>query len=148
MSLAKQSMPFYQTMILAALLVAMIAALALEEKLHAKKSVIVGVFAILTLFIADAWSLLPVGHVINVFGEKMKLPVYIPAIDWGVMGMELFGGLDFENPAFRRFAITGRADARSVRASRHEARSGPHAGGGRRARSCSPRRCCSAPAPR
>lgn len=73
----------------AGLLVAMIFALALEEKIHAKKSVIVGVFAVLTLFIAEVLHLLPMGPVVNIFGEKLSLPIYITAVDWGVIAIIL-----------------------------------------------------------
>jgi len=73
--------------VLGALLVAMILALALEEKIHARKSVIVAVFAVVALFLADAWHLLPIGPVINAFGERIALPVYIPAVDWGVIAI-------------------------------------------------------------
>ena len=72
-----------------ALLVAMILALALEEKLHAKKSVIVAVFAIVSLFSGHVAGLLPIGLLENVFHEKVDLPVYIPAIDWGVIAIIL-----------------------------------------------------------
>ena len=47
----------------ALLLVAMILCLALEEKLHAKKSVIAGLFAVVTLFLGAAFDLLPFGSV-------------------------------------------------------------------------------------
>ena len=45
------------TAIFAVLLVAMILSLALEEKIHAKKSVIVGLFAAAALFLAAAFGL-------------------------------------------------------------------------------------------
>lgn len=72
-----------------ALLVAMILCLALEEKLHAKKSLIVGLFAVVALLAASLLHLLPVGAVVNVFGESIAMPVYIPAIDWGVIAIIL-----------------------------------------------------------
>lgn len=78
------------TLLFAALLAVMILALALEEKIHAKKSVITSVTALLALFLGDAFHLLPVGPVINAFGEKIALPVYVPAIDWGVIAI-IFG---------------------------------------------------------
>ena len=74
------------------LLVAMIVCLALEEKLHAKKSVIVGVFALISLFLGGAFGLLPFGP-INVGGHEVNLPVYIPAIDWGVIAIILGSSL-------------------------------------------------------
>ncbi len=81
------------TLFFAGLLVAMIACLALEEKLHAKKSVIVAVFALLTLILGAAFGLLPFGTLTNVFGEDIRLPVYIPAIDWGVIAIILGSSL-------------------------------------------------------
>ncbi|MCA9174287.1 MAG: hypothetical protein KDB14_07345 [Planctomycetales bacterium] len=48
----------------AALLVALILCLALEEKLHAKKSVIAGLFAIICLFLGAATHVLPFGKVV------------------------------------------------------------------------------------
>ena len=87
---------FTITMCFAAILVAMIVTLALEEKIHAKKSVIVGVYAIISLFAGAFFDLLPFGPVVNVFNEKLSLPVYIPAVDWSViaiiMGSALFPG--------------------------------------------------------
>ena len=75
------------------LLVALIATLALEETIHAKKSVIAGCFALVSLLAADAFGLLPVGHVTNVFGQEIELPVYIPAIDWNVIAIILGASL-------------------------------------------------------
>lgn len=66
------------TLLFLALLVAMIAALAFEEKLHAKKSVITGVFAVIALLAGDAL------HLIHV-PEGNHLPIYIPMIDWSVI---------------------------------------------------------------
>ena len=51
------------TLFFAAILLAMIASLALEEKLHAKKSVIVGLFAVLCLILGAFMGLLPFGEV-------------------------------------------------------------------------------------
>jgi Na+/H+ antiporter NhaD/arsenite permease-like protein len=78
------------TLLFAALLAAMILALAMEEKLHARKSVITGAGALVALFLGDLFHLLPLGPVINVAGERIALPVYIPAIDWGVIAI-IFG---------------------------------------------------------
>lgn len=68
------------TILFLAILVAMILSLALEEKLHAKKSVITGVFAVLSLILATP----------TFFGllhgkGSAHLPIYIPMIDWGVI---------------------------------------------------------------
>ena len=85
--------PLSLTLGFAMLLVAMILCLALEEKLHAKKSVIVGVFAMGSLLAADAFHLLPIGPLTNVFGEEIRLPVFIPAVDWGVITIILGSSL-------------------------------------------------------
>jgi Na+/H+ antiporter NhaD/arsenite permease-like protein len=93
----------------AALLVALIVSLALEEKLHAKKSVIVGLFAMVALFAGAALQLLPVGALVNVFGEELAIPVYIPAIDWGViaiiLGSSLFVDVTSRSGLFTWIAI-------------------------------------------
>ncbi len=76
------------------LLTSMIVCLALEEKLHAKKSVIVGGFAVVCLLIGGALDLLPFHEmVIHVGEESILLPVYIPAIDWGVVAIILGSSL-------------------------------------------------------
>jgi Na+/H+ antiporter NhaD/arsenite permease-like protein len=86
------------TYLFALILALMILALALEEKIHAKKSLITGVFAVLCLFLGTALDLLPFAEhgahagdamITNVFGEQLELPVYIPAIDWGVIAIIL-----------------------------------------------------------
>jgi Na+/H+ antiporter NhaD/arsenite permease-like protein len=69
------------------LLVLMILCLAFEEKIHAKKSIITGAFAVVTLLCATGFGLLPFGPVVNVFHESIRLPVYIPAVDWGVIAI-------------------------------------------------------------
>ncbi|MAF11332.1 hypothetical protein CMK11_12850, partial [Candidatus Poribacteria bacterium] len=69
------------------LLVLMILCLAFEEKIHAKKSIITGVFAAISLLCATAAGLLPFGPVVNVFHESIRLPIYIPAVDWGVIAI-------------------------------------------------------------
>ncbi len=93
------------------ILVGMIACLALEEKLHAKKSVIVGVFAVLCLILGGALDLLPfydVSH-INIRGHEVALPVYIPSIDWGViaiiLGSSLFVDVTSKSGLFTWVAI-------------------------------------------
>ena len=70
------------TAVFAVLLVAMITALALEEKIHAKKSVIVGVFAGACLVLATALNLLQFGDVTLPDGHKFPMPIYITAIEW------------------------------------------------------------------
>ncbi len=84
--------PLATTLFFTAILVALITCLALEEKLHAKKSVIVGVFAILSLVLGAAFDLLPFGNVL-VGGHEIALPVYIPGIDWNVIAIILGSSL-------------------------------------------------------
>ena len=97
------------TLVFAGLLVAMVLCLALEEKLHAKKSVITGAFAALCLFVGDAYGLLPIGALVNVFGEELAVPVYIPAVDWGViaiiLGSSLFVDVTSKSGLFTWIAI-------------------------------------------
>lgn len=97
------------TIFFAVLLAALVACLALEEKIHAKKSVIAGFFAVLTLILADAFGLLPVGAVTNIFGESLEIPVYIPAIDWNViaiiLGSSLFVDVTSKSGLFTWIAI-------------------------------------------
>ena len=97
------------TLVFAALLVGMVATLAFEEKLHAKKSLITGVFAVVSLFAAAAFHLLPLGPAFNLFGEKLSLPVYIPAVDWGVIaiifGSSLFVDVTAKSGLFTFIAI-------------------------------------------
>ena len=73
-------------------LVAMILCLALEEKIHAKKSVIVGVFAVISLLLGEAFHLLPAGEAV-IGGQKINLPVFIPGIDWNVIAIILGSSL-------------------------------------------------------
>lgn len=88
------------TVLFAVILAAMIVALALEEKLHTRKSIITGSFAILSLLLASIFheqlapeGLLPFGPLTNVFHEPIDMPVYIPAIDWSVVVIILGSGL-------------------------------------------------------
>ncbi len=101
--------PLSVTVMFALLLVGLIVALALEEKLHAKKSVIAGCFAFVSLFAADALDLLPIGSVTNVFGEEVELPVYVPGIDWNVvaiiLGASLFVDVTSRSGLFTWIAI-------------------------------------------
>jgi Na+/H+ antiporter NhaD/arsenite permease-like protein len=98
------------TGLFAALLTAMIACLALEEKLRAKKSVIVGVFAVGTLLLGGLLGLLPFGAMdLRVGDTDIHLPVYIPAIDWGVvaiiLGSSLFVDITAKSGLFTWIAI-------------------------------------------
>ncbi|MBW2278984.1 MAG: hypothetical protein JRF63_15940 [Deltaproteobacteria bacterium] len=73
--------------------------MALEEKIHAKKSIIAVVFALICLFLANVFRLYEyVDHKFLIRlppfdsapGHMAELPVYIPAIDWGVIAL-IFG---------------------------------------------------------
>ncbi|MDC0158020.1 SLC13 family permease [Verrucomicrobia bacterium] len=77
------------------LLACMIICLALEEKIHAKKSVIVGVFSILALFLGTWFHLLPFEDVgsLLIGGHKISMPVYIPGVDWEVIAIILGSSL-------------------------------------------------------
>ncbi len=101
--------PASVTYLFAALLVCMVLALAFEEKIHAKKSVITGIAAIVTLVVGTACGIMPFGPVVNVFGEKLALPVYIPAVDWGVIaiifGASLFVDVTSKSGLFSWIAI-------------------------------------------
>lgn len=97
------------TLVFAVVLVLMVAALALEEKIHAKKSVITATAAIISLILGAVFHILPFGDVVNPFGEKVHLPVYIPAIDWGVIaiifGASLFVDITSKSGLFTWIAI-------------------------------------------
>lgn len=77
------------TVFFSAILFLMVLSLALEEKIHAQKSVIVSFFAILSLIFATALGLLPFGDVTLPNGHLVPIPVYIPAVDWGVIAIIL-----------------------------------------------------------
>ncbi len=107
---AGAGVPFGVTALFAALLVAMITCLALEEKLHAKKSVIVGSFAVVCLLLGGWLELLPFRDMVLHAGEfDIELPIYIPAIDWGVMaiilGSSLFVDITSKSGLFTWIAI-------------------------------------------
>ncbi len=97
------------SLLFAAILAAMILALALEEKLHAKKSVIVGLFAVLCLVLAAFMDLLPFGAVTLADGHQVKLPEFIPSIDWGVitiiLGSSIFVDVTSKSGLFTWIAI-------------------------------------------
>ncbi|RMH38160.1 MAG: hypothetical protein D6689_19925 [Deltaproteobacteria bacterium] len=82
------------TYLFAGLLVAMIAALAFEEKLHAKKSMITGLFATACLLIGAVAEVLPFDAAIALpGGHEVRLPVYVPAVDWEVIAIIFGAGL-------------------------------------------------------
>lgn len=80
------------TLLFSGILLAMIVCLALEEKIHAKKSIIVGVFATISLLLGAALQILPYGPY-TIGGHEIDMPVYIPAIDWGVIAIILGSSL-------------------------------------------------------
>ncbi len=106
--LATTDVPLGVTLLFTGLLVLMIVCLALEEKLHAKKSVIVGVFAAVALFLADALHHLPKADVV-IGGHPVHLPIYIPGIDWNViaiiLGASLFVDVTSRSGLFTWIAI-------------------------------------------
>ncbi|WP_163832908.1 ArsB/NhaD family transporter [Spartinivicinus ruber] len=71
------------------ILVLMIVSLALEEKIHAKKSLIVAVFAAISLLLGAFFELLPFGSIALPNGHEINMPVFIPAVDWGVIAIIL-----------------------------------------------------------
>ena len=96
------------TLFFATLLVGMILCLAFEERLHAQKSLIVGLCAVITLLAGAVLLPLPYGPYL--IGEhEVALPVYIPAIDWGVitiiLGASLFVDVTSRSGLFTWIAI-------------------------------------------
>ncbi len=96
------------TLLFSGLLVGLIGCLALEEKIHAKKSVIVAAFAILCLFLALALDVIP--EQLKTEIEGFHLPLYIPGIDWNViaiiLGASLFVDVTSKSGLFTWIAIT------------------------------------------
>ena len=74
---AVHAVPGWITAIFGLILAGMIAALALEEKIHAKKSIIVGSFAGLCLILATVLKLLTFGEVELPDHHMVSLPIYI-----------------------------------------------------------------------
>lgn len=97
------------TFLFTAILAAMIAALAFEEKIHAKKSIIVGSFAGLCLILGTLLGLMPFGQIKLPNGHHISIPVYIPGIDWGVitiiLGASLFVEVTSRSGVFTWMAI-------------------------------------------
>ncbi len=148
---AEHSVSAGVTILFGALLVGLILCLALEEKLHAKKSVIAGVFAIICLLLGAVFEILPfeevvvgshepaaveevagdkhpngdhradaaqlapekveelLGEEVHLGGHEVSMPVYIPAIDWGVIaiifGSSLFVDITSKSGLFSWIAI-------------------------------------------
>jgi Na+/H+ antiporter NhaD/arsenite permease-like protein len=97
------------TLLFTAILVGMIASLALEEKIHAKKSLIVGVFAIVCLFLAMVFHLEPGQAEVNIMGETLRIPIYVPGVDWAViaiiLGSSIFVDVTSKSGLFTWIAI-------------------------------------------
>jgi len=97
------------TVVFGVMLAAMIACIALEEKLHAKKSLITGVFAVAALLLGEIFGVLPHEVVAMVGSHAVTLPIYIPAIDWEViaiiMGASLFVDVTSKSGIFSWIAI-------------------------------------------
>jgi Na+/H+ antiporter NhaD/arsenite permease-like protein len=97
------------TVLFGLILVAMIAALAFEEKIHAKKSLIVGSFAGLCLVLGTMINLMSFGQVHLPDGHDIDIPIYIPVIDWGVitiiLGASLFVEVTSKSGVFSWLAI-------------------------------------------
>lgn len=100
--------PLSITLLFAGILVAMIACLALEEKIHAKKSVILGVFSVIVLFLADALGLVH-REAVEILGTSINFPVYIPGVDWDViaiiLGSSIFVDVTSKSGLFTWIAI-------------------------------------------
>ncbi len=97
------------TLIFAGLLLAMIVTLALEEKIHAKKSIITGAFAVICLFLGNLFGVIPGEATVHVGHETLRLPIYIPGVDWGViaiiLGSSLFVDVTSRSGLFTWIAI-------------------------------------------
>ena len=106
---AVHSVPGWITGVFLVLLIAMILALALEETIHACKSIIVGTFAGVCLILATLLNLLTFGDVELPDHHMVPLPVYIPSIDWGVitiiLGASLFVEVTSRSGVFTWMAI-------------------------------------------
>jgi Na+/H+ antiporter NhaD/arsenite permease-like protein len=96
------------TALFAGLLALMILSLAVEEKIHAKKSVIVGVFAVVALLLASAFGLVH-RETVEILGHPINLPVYIPGVDWEViaiiLGSSIFVDVTSKSGLFTWIAI-------------------------------------------
>ncbi|PCJ19537.1 MAG: hypothetical protein COB02_07265 [Candidatus Cloacimonadota bacterium] len=97
------------TYLFTAILALMILTLAFEEKIHAKKSLIVLVYAVISLLLGSYYHLLPFGDIILPNGHHLSIPVYIPGIDWGVIaiivGSSLFVDVTSRSGLFTYVAI-------------------------------------------
>jgi len=92
------------TFLFLGLLILMIIALALEEKLHAHKSVITGVTAVIALILGQVTGVFD-----NVESHGSHLPFYVKFIDWGVitiiLGSSIFIDITGKSGIFSWLAI-------------------------------------------
>ena len=92
------------TFLFLGLLILMIIALALEEKLHAHKSVITGVTAVVALILGQATGIFS-----DVESHGSHLPFYVKFIDWGViaiiLGSSIFIDITSKSGIFSWLAI-------------------------------------------
>ena len=99
---------YFITLGFAALLAVMVLCLALEEKIHAKKSVIVGIFAVITLALATGLHLVK-RETVEILGHSVSLPIYIPGVDWEViaiiLGSSIFVDVTSKSGLFSWIAI-------------------------------------------
>ena len=79
----------YQTYVFLGVLCAMVITLAIEERIHAKKSMITGVYAAISLLLGSVFGFLPT----RIAAGQVELPVYIPAIEWEVVAIILGSSL-------------------------------------------------------
>lgn len=97
------------TLVFAAILFGMVVTLAFEERIHAKKSLITGLYAVIALAFGHVFGILPFGEITNAFGETKDMPVYILGIDWGViaiiLGSSLFVDVTSKSGLFTWIAI-------------------------------------------
>ncbi len=97
------------TAVFATVLLGMVLTLAFEERIHARKSLITGLYAIVALALGHVLDVLPFGPVVNAFGESIALPVYVQGIDWGVitiiLGSSLFVDVTSKSGLFTWIAI-------------------------------------------
>lgn len=96
------------TVLFGLLLVAMIVGLAIEELLHAKKSIITGIAAIVCLFLAVNLGIMPEGPAI-LDGHELKLPHWVVGVEWDViaiiLGASLFVDVTSKSGIFTWIAV-------------------------------------------
>ena len=96
------AIPEYVVILFALVLIMMVLALALEEKLHAKKSLITGVAAVLALFLSIIF-------IPGIYKGHGHMPFYIPFIEWEViliiLGSSLFVDVVSRSGIFSWIAI-------------------------------------------